>query len=216
MCQYAWPFSVWGVFTWVQSSADRWALGAYAGMYQMGLYQSIYQLGYYPASLVTQFLLQVATPILFAKAGFGAEPARQKEAGAWNNWLMLAVLGATLASAGFSFAGGHKLLALLLAPAYRSQSSLITWLVLASGCFAAGQIGSLNPMISMNTQRLIAPKIITAIGGTVLIIGGARMAGTPGVVAAQLFFSLAYLIWILCLNRQTQAYHATPSPAYHG
>src|SRR5580658_3330291 len=105
MCQFAWPFSAWGLFTWVQSSADRWALGAYTGMYQMGLYQSIYQLGYYPASLITQFLVQVATPILFAKAGFGGEPTRQEAAGSWNNRLMLAVLGATLVGAGFSFAG---------------------------------------------------------------------------------------------------------------
>ncbi len=187
MCQFAWPFSAWGLFTWVQSSADRWALGAYAGMYQMGLYQSIYQLGYYPASLITQFVLQVATPILFAKAGFGGEPARQEAAGSWNNRLMLAALGATVVGAGFSFAGGHKLLALLLAPAYRSQSSLVTWLMLASGCFAAGQIGALNPMMSMNTRSLIAPKIVTAIAGSLLIVGGARVAGAAGVVAAQLF-----------------------------
>jgi len=216
MCCYAWPFSAWGVFTWVQASADRWALSAYSGLYQTGLYQSIYQLGYYPASLIAQFLLQVATPILFAKAGKAGETARQEETGRWNNRMVLAVLGATLVGAGLSFAGGHRWLALLLAPAYRSQSSLVSWLMLASGCFAAGQIGALNPMISMNTRRLIRPKIITAIGGTLLVAGGAHAAGTAGVVFAQVTFSLGYLIWILCLNRQAPAFHAAPSPAYHG
>jgi O-antigen/teichoic acid export membrane protein len=216
MCNYAWPFSAWGIFTWVQCSADRWALGAYAGLYQTGLYQSIYQLGYYPASLMTQFLLQVATPILFAKAGEANVAARRESAERWNHRLMLIVLGATLAGALFSFAGGRHLLALLVAPAYRGESSLVTWLLLASGCFAAGQIGSLNLMISMNTRRLIAPKIVTAIAGTLLIVAGARAAGTAGVVAAQLCFSLGYLIWILHLKRKTREFGVAPSPAYQG
>ena len=216
MCRYAWPFSAWGVFTWVQASADRWALGAYAGLYQTGLYQSIYQLGYYPASLIMQFLLQVATPILFDKAGHRSETARQQAAKQWNNWLVLAVLAATLVGVALSWAGGHRLLALLIAPAYRSQSSLVTWLILASGCFAAGQVGTLNPMMSMNTERLLAPKIVTAIAGAILIVGGARVAGTAGVVGAQVCFSVGYLIWILCLNRKAPAVCAAPIPAYHG
>ncbi len=195
MAEYAWPFSAWGVFTWMQASADRWALTAYAGLYQTGLYQSLFQLGYYPAALVTQFLLQVATPILFAKAG------RSGDAERWNHRLMMAALAATVAGAAVSAAGGHKLLALLIAPDYRAQSALLTPLILASGCFAAAQIGALHSMMSMNTRRLLAPKIATAIGGTALLAAGAATAGVKGVVAAQLIFSLSYLAWIMALNR---------------
>lgn len=201
MAHYTWPFSAWGVFTWMQASADRWALSAYSGLYQTGLYQSLYQLGYYPASLVTQFLVQVATPILFAKAGHGGSAER------WNHRLMLAAIAATLAGAAVSAAGGHKILALLLAPDYRDQSTLLTPLILASGCFAAGQIGAIHSLMAMNTRRLIAPKIVTAVIGGVLIVAGAAVAGTKGVVAAQLAFSLAYLIWIVVLNCR----HAAPS-----
>jgi ABC-type spermidine/putrescine transport system permease subunit II len=71
-------------------------------------------------------------------------------------------------------------------------------------------------MMSMNTRRLIAPKIVTAIGGSLLIVGGARAAGTAGVVAAQVCFSLGYLIWILCLNRRAPAFSGAPSLVYHG
>lgn len=200
MAQYAWPFSAWGLFTWMQASADRWSLSAYSGLYQTGLYQSLYQLGYYPASLLTQFLVQVATPILFAKAGRGGDAER------WNHRLLLAAIAATFAGAAVSAAGGHKILALLLAPDYRGQSALVTPLILASGCFAAGQIGAIHSMMAMNTRRLIAPKIVTAIGGAALIVAGAAAAGTKGVVAAQLAFSLAYLVWIILLNRR----HAVP------
>ncbi len=199
MAAYAWPFATWGVFTWMQAAADRWALSAWSGLYQTGLYQSLYQLGYYPASLVTQFLLQVATPILFAKAGRGGGAER------WNHRLMLATLGATIAVAAVSAAGGHRLLALLLAPDYRAQSALVTPLILASGFFAAGQIGALYSMMAMDTRRLIAPKIVTSVGGAALLAIGAAAAGTKGVVAAQLCFSGAYLTWIVTLNRRGSA-----------
>ena len=207
MASYAWPFSAWGVFTWVQASADRWALSAYSGLYQTGLYQSLYQIGYYPASLLTQFMLQVATPILFARAGRGLDAER------WNQRLMLTAIAATVLGAAVSAAGGHKLLALLLAPDYRAQSVLVTPLILASGCFAAGQIGALRSMMSMNTRRLIAPKIITAIGGAVLLAVGAAVDGTRGIVAAQLCFSVAYLVWILVLNRRPAAPEAASQTA---
>ena len=62
-------------------------------------------------------------------------------------------------------------------------------------------------MMAMNTRRLIAPKIVTAAGGAALIAVGAATVGTKGVVAAQLAFSLAYLVWIVLLNRR----HAAPS-----
>jgi uncharacterized membrane protein YeaQ/YmgE (transglycosylase-associated protein family) len=140
--------------------------------------------------------LQVATPLLFDRAG------RDGDAERWNHRFMLAAIGATVAVTVISAAGGHRLLALLLAPDYRAQSALVTPLILASGCFAAGQIGSLHSMMSMNTRQLIAPKIITALGGAALLVAGAAAAGTRGVVAAQVCFSVAYLCWILALNRR--------------
>ena len=209
LLNYAWPFAAWGVFTWIQASADRWSINAYCGLYQTGLYQSLYQLGYYPASLLSQFLLQIATPIFFAKAGHG-------EAEHWNRRLVLGAIGGTLLAGAVSAAGGHKLLALLLAPGYRAQSALLTPLILASGFFAAGQIGALDCMMSMNTRRLIAPKIVTALGGAALLLAGAAIAGTKGVVAAQLCFSCAYLAWILMLNRRAQAPAAVPTFALNG
>ena len=194
---YSWPFTAWGVFTWAQASADRWALTAYAGLYQTGLYQSLYQLGYYPAALMTQLLLQVATPVLFAKGAHSADAER------WNRRLLHAALAATAAVTAFSAIGGHKLLALLLASDYRKQSVLLTPLILASGVFAAAQIAALQPMVAMNTRSLLAPKIVTAAGGAVLLVLGAWLAGTKGVVAAQLCFSVVYLVWILSLNRRS-------------
>jgi O-antigen/teichoic acid export membrane protein len=202
MCRYTWPFSAWGIFTWIQSSSDRWALGAYTGLYQVGLYQSLYQVGYYPISMLTQFLLQVCTPIVFQRAGSGTDAKRRLVAEKLNNTLTWVVLLATGIAGILSALGGHRLLALVLAPGYRSHSGLISIFILASGCFAAGQIKSLNFMTSFSTQRLIAPKVVTAAVGTGLIVIGAFYRGSNGVAAAQLAFSALYLSWIFLLDRK--------------
>lgn len=213
MWTYTWPFSAWGVFTWIQNSSDRWALGAFAGLDQVGLYQSLYQVGYYPISMLTQFLLQVSTPIIFQRAGSGADKGRRMNAEGLNNLLTRVVLGATAVGALASYLGGHRLLALVLAPAYRAHSPLITLLILASGCFAAGQIKILNFMTSLATHRLIAPKVVTALFGAGLIVLGARFRGSYGVASAQLAFSLLYLVWIFLLDRRHSVLRTEPAEA---
>ena len=205
MCRYTWPFSAWGVFTWVQASSDRWSLGAFAGLNQVGLYQSLYQIGYYPISILTQFLLQVCTPIIFQRAGSGSDLKRRINAEKLNNTLTWLVLLATATGAILSALGGHRILALILAPAYRSRSGLITVFILASGCFAAGQIKSLNFMTSFATHRLIAPKVGSAVIGSGLIVAGAAYGGANAVASAQLAFSAIYLTWIFYLDRKTTA-----------
>jgi O-antigen/teichoic acid export membrane protein len=213
MWTYTWPFSAWGVFTWIQNSSDRWALGAFAGLDQVGLYQSLYQVGYYPIAMLTQFLLQVSTPIVFQRAGNGADTGRKINAEGLNNLLTRVVLGATAVGALASSLGGHRLLALVLAPAYRAHSPLISLLILASGCFAAGQIKSLNFMTSLATHRLIAPKVVTALAGSGLIVLGARYQGSFGVASAQLAFSLLYLVWIFLLDRRHSVLRTLPAEA---
>jgi len=214
MCRYAWPFSSWGIFTWVQASSDRWALGAFTGLYQLGLYQSIYQVGYYPISMLTQLLLQVCTPIIFQRAGSGTDARRRQVAERLNNVLTWIILLATVLVTVLSALGGHRLLALVIAPAYRSQSALISVFIFASGCFAAGQIKSLNFMTSFSTRQLVAPKIWTSIVGTGMIVAGAFWFGSKGVATAQVGFSLFYLTWIFLLDRKASALRlAVPEPA---
>ena len=214
MYRYAWPFSSWGVFTWIQASSDRWALGGFAGLYQLGLYQSLYQVGYYPISMLTQFLLQVCTPIIFQRAGNGKDAGRKQTAEKLNNALTWIILLATGVATAISVLGGHNLLALVLAPAYRVHSSLISVFILASGCFAAGQIKALNLMASFSTRRLIVPKVVTSLVGTALIAAGAFWFGSNGVAAAQLGFSAFYLTWIFYLDGKTStARLAVPEPA---
>ena len=44
-----WPFSVFGVFTWMQQTSDRWSLGAFATTQDVGLYAVVFPLGIPPS-----------------------------------------------------------------------------------------------------------------------------------------------------------------------
>ena len=77
-------------------------------------------------------------------------------------------------------------------------------MVLSGGLFAAGQIAVLSLLSGAHSQRLIAPKIITALLGVLLNIGGAFWLGLSGVVYAGVAVSSIYLVWIVMLVKREQ------------
>ena len=64
---YSWPFSTFGIFTWVQLASDRWALGMFGSTRDIGLFAVLFQVGYYPASLATGLAMQFLAPILYQR-----------------------------------------------------------------------------------------------------------------------------------------------------
>jgi O-antigen/teichoic acid export membrane protein len=154
------------------------------------------QLGYAPISMVTGVAMTFISPILFQRSGDATEHARHASASrlAWQ--LTLTALG--LAAVGFLFAFFfHEwIFRLFVAEEYRFVSSLLPWMVLAGGLFAAGQVISLKLMSDMNTQALLAPKVVTAIAGTLLSFASAHIAGLKGAVFALVVFSALHLLWV--------------------
>jgi hypothetical protein len=67
--------------------------------------------------------------------------------------------------------------------------------------FSAGETIGLGLMTRLQPQRMVTCKIITALAGTASAFVGARMYGTPGVVASLLFFGIFYLTWMAILGR---------------
>src|SRR5216117_2964606 len=100
---------------------------------------------------------------------------------------------------------------LFAAPVYREVSPLLTVTVLSGGLFAAGQIAVLSLLSGVNSQRLIAPKIGTALLGVLLNFGGAFWLGLRGVVYAGFAVSLIYLVWILILVKREHIGVLNPS-----
>jgi len=201
---YSKPFVVFNIFTWLQASSDRWALETFATTQDVGLYAVLMQLGYAPVSMVTGLAMTFISPILFQRSGDATEHARNSSASrlAWQ--LTLSALALTAIGFLLALFFHEWIFRLFVAEEYRFVSSLLPWVVLAGGLFAAGQVISLKLMSDMNTQALLAPKVVTAIAGTLLSFASVHIAGLKGAVFALVVFSALHLLWVgLAGVRQT-------------
>lgn len=198
---YSLPFSIWGVFTWVQQVSDRWALQSFASAGDVGQYAVLYQLGFTPIAMLTGLAMSFLGPILYQRSGDATDPARNANVHqlAWRmtRGCLLITLLAFLAS----LLGHGWLFGLLVAAEFRTYSSMLPWMVLAGGTFAAGQMLALKLMSDMQSTAMINAKIGTALLGLLLNVAGANLAGVQGVVAAQVIFATIYFIWMGMVTR---------------
>ena len=204
MTGYAWPFTIFGVFTWAQTVSDRWALQAFSTTAIVGQYAVLFQLGYYPVAMGSALLMQLVTPVLFDRAGDGSSPDRLRRGRDLNDRLVLVSLLITACAAVGAFVGHEWIFRVVAAPAYRSVSPMLPWLVLSAGLFCAAQVASLGPLTADRTERLLIPKVLSSMLGIGLNVLGARYFGIPGVVSAGLVCSVVYFLWSVYLLRTTR------------
>jgi O-antigen/teichoic acid export membrane protein len=198
---YAWPFAVWGVFTFAQTTSDRWALQAFTCTRDVGLYSVIYQLGYYPITILQGLMTDLMAPLFFERAGDSSDAGRMRHVHTMNWVLIVTGLLFTLAAVLFASIMHTSVFRWLTAPEYWNISWLLPAMVLAGGLFAVGQFSVLSLLSCNETHTLMVPKIGTAVLGILLNIFGAAWLGISGVVGAGVLTSLTYLLWILCLVR---------------
>ena len=196
LVSYAWPLAVLGIFTWGQLATSRWALELFTGTYEVGLYSVLFQLGYYPLTLVTTVTAQLIAPILFGAAGLALSQVQRRRAHVSNVWVFGAMIALTLMMALFAFVFHDALFRLFAAPEYGTVSYLLAFMVIAGGVFSSAQIGSMIFMTDFNTKALLIPIVGSASLGILLNFVGARWLGLNGVVAANVAFSLIFLLWI--------------------
>jgi O-antigen/teichoic acid export membrane protein len=194
---YATPFSVWGLFTWLQGSSDRWALQTLGSATQVGLFAIVSQLGSYPLNLVGSMITQLVAPIMFARVGVGGDATRTRGAARLCAMLALAMLVATLVLAGMTAVAHQQIFELLVGPQFRTFSYLLPIAIMAAGVFNTGQIVSLVPMALGDSRALLLPKIGTALLALALNAIGAFLFGIPGVLVAALIFSCCYLVCVV-------------------
>lgn len=202
---YAWPFVLWGGFTWAQLVSDRWALALFGSAADVGRYAVVFQLGYHPVSLAGTLATQLLAPVVFQRAGDGSDPARLADARRWIGRVAIASLALLLVGVGVAHVMHGWVFTLLLAPEFRAASRYWPAMLLAGGLFSIGQIVSLLPLARGDSRVLLAPKIGTAVAGVAFNIVGAWWAGLGGVVAAGVAFSLFYLTWSSWLAHRVSA-----------
>lgn len=199
--KYSWPMTVFGIFTWMQLTSDRWALELFSTTQELGWYAVLFQLGYYPISLATATLTQFLAPIFYQRAGDASDARRN--AGVTNlSWRLTGfVLGLTAVGFLIALLFHTQIFSLVVTDAYAPVSGLLPWMILAGGVFAAGQTISLNLMSQMKTLTLMTAKITTALMGVTLNFVGAYLYGITGVVMATVLFSISYFLWMAIVQK---------------
>lgn len=197
MLAFAWPFSAWGGFTWAQQSSDRWSLATFANVSSVGQYNVAYQLGYAPITILTNFCVTLAGPVLFMRVGSGAD--QQRAAHVKKSIWILAGFAFALTIVGFlaALVFHDALFRILVAEAYRDSSIYFPWLVLGGGLFAVGQMVTIQHLSELRPGQLLPIKIGTALIGVMLAFAGSYLAGTWGVVSATVIFGLIYMLTVL-------------------
>ena len=201
--RYTLPFVTWGIFTWCQLASDRWAIDWFGSRADVGRFGVLYQFGYAPIQLATGIVVQFIAPILFQRAGDAIDPERNNDISRMSRTLTAIVLGLTGLAFVVSLVLHAPLFKIFVARDYAGISYLLPWVVLGGGIFAAAQTVSLKLMSQLRASAMITAKIATALLGIVLNLIGARLYGTAGVVAASIIFSLACLVWMLALARES-------------
>jgi O-antigen/teichoic acid export membrane protein len=196
---YSWPFSVWGIFTWLQQISDRWALQTFSSGHEVGLYAVVFQLGYVPIGLVMGMAMTFLGPILYQRSGNTADQTRNLSVHriAWR--ITFASLAITALAFMFTLLLHEWIFELLVATKYHEVSHLLPWVVLAGGVFASAQMLALKLMSEMKSEVMTTAKIVTAILAVGLNIYGASQFGSQGVVAALVAFSCIYFFWMVWL-----------------
>jgi O-antigen/teichoic acid export membrane protein len=203
MLAYSWPFSVWGIFTWMQQVSDRWALEAFSTSEVVGRYAVLFQLGYVPISMVTSLAMAFLGPIMFQRSGDATDETRNANVHRLSWWITWVILVMTVTGVAITFVLHEWIFRLLVAAQYRESSYLLPWVVLAGGLFAAGQMLGLKLMSEMKSAKMVSAKIVTALLGVAFNIYGASLAGLRGVVGALVAFSVIYLTWMMRLTPKT-------------
>lgn len=203
---FSWPFSAWGIFSWMQQASDRWALAGFAQQEDVGLYAVLSQLGYAPVAMLTGMVITFVAPILYQRSGDARDDTRNANVHRLVWEITFASAGVTALGVLLAFLGHEWLFQILVSAEYRHVSYLLPWMVMAGGIFAAGQVLALKLMSEMKSVRMASAKIVTAVLGVAFNLIGAKVAGLAGVVSGLVAFSVVYLAWMIWLA------HEKPQP----
>ena len=196
---FSWPLHVWGGFTWLHLSSDRWSLQYFGSTDSVGLYAVLFQLGYSPVVLFINMLMSFLGPILYQRAGNATDHSRNRNV--TTVAVFIAITGIVFSILMFFILTRfHSLIFnIFVAAKYSSVSYLLPWMALAGGVYAAGQVVSVNIAALKKSKERIPVKIVSAILGLIFNIFGAYIYGVNGIVYAMLAFSVVYLIWMFLL-----------------
>ncbi len=199
MLLYGSKFAIFGFFSWLQSSADRWSINYFLSIEDVGSYSVVYQLGYYPMILLSSTLMQFIYPIIMQESSSKETKLQSlvKIDKYAFNFFLICLVAVILGELFHPF-----LFKILTASTFRESSKFLSVILFASGLFSVAQILSLRLELMMNVTLLAKIKIINSIIGALIIIAITPLKGLSGVVYGTLTTSILYLISIFYFSRR--------------
>lgn len=201
MRTYAWPLMAWGLFIWLRTSSDRWALQIFTSTYEVGLYEVLFQLGFYPVSLGMELILQLMIPVFYEVAGDATDPVRLAQVSRLNYLVLLLALGLTGLGVLAAFWLSGWIFSLFAAPEYRAVSWLLPYMILSAGLLISSQVAGQLIAVLFQTRSLLLLQIVTGVAGLLASFSAAYLWGLPGVVAAAILVAILRLLWVLKVRK---------------
>ena len=174
---------VYGIFTWLLLSTDKWAIEYFIGSYELGLYIIIYQIGYYPMTFIGNIISQFYTPIYY-----------QKETNLSLKKFMFLILFISLIFSYLSWQFNTEITTMLLSNNYLKFSVYLPILVLAGGIYSTGQYLSIHFQKKMMLGLLMKIKIFTSLIGIIIYCSLIFFYGVRGLIFGSLIFSTIFFI----------------------
>lgn len=194
---YSWPMSITGIMSWGFFASQRWALELFATTRDVGYFSAIFQIGYAPISLAGGMLMTLMMPIVFARAGDGADKARVTHVShAIIRFCVFASVG-VVACAAVGALLHEPVFALLAAREYHGISHYLPFAILAAGLLQISLALSAIVLADASTRRLLP---LNTIGNSLVIAMtflGTWLHGMAGLFAAMVGGSLLHLAWAI-------------------
>lgn len=192
---YSWPFLVWGIFGWVYSFCDRWALKLFYDNKTVGLFSVVSQLAVWPLMFSFSFLNSFFTPIAFERAGNLTQKHSVLSAAKILN-LMLFTFGLTVLILLVIFSLFHyQLLRLYSSIHFTKFSYLLPGLTIAWAFYYAGQLLNTLGFAANEPQLYIMPRLIASVLAVFAIFFLVKKIGIEGIVWGLGISGFVYFNW---------------------
>jgi O-antigen/teichoic acid export membrane protein len=198
---FSYPFAIWGVFTWLQMSADRYFLGFFWTPQKVAEYAIIFQLGYYPPSILIGNFVQTVTPVLYKIVGTARDYSSVKRSS--DLIIKMTIYSLFMVFLGFfiMFLFSNMIIVLLAHSKYISIASYLPYMFLSGGVFSTAQILSIDFQSKMKMKLLMWIKILTSIIGIIFSFFSILYFGLLGAVVSCILFSVLYLLALIYFRK---------------
>jgi len=188
-------FFFWSMFSWIKSSADRWALQTFYGPEPVALFNVVLQLANYPIIIISGFLTSLFNPIAFEWAGNVLNDQQLKGAiKIFKKMVINYFFGISILI--LIFVIFHRpLVSLISNKKYIEFSFFLPAVAFALAFYELGDILGSYGVLLNNPQAYLIPKITTSLVTAISIFLFSKWLGPVGIILGLNLAGALYTPW---------------------